>query len=147
MEDISVFGSRVQVVASSTFPAGFTLTQFADDGDPFDMPSVQIKDKAMGVNGDLIIWSKANPLMLTISLIPNSEDDKNAQVLWDANRVGKGKQSARDVVDITVVYADGSTLSLTEGTITDGPAGNAGASSGRLKTKAYQFAFENVNRT
>jgi len=36
MNDISVFGIRVQLVASETFPAGISLTQFADDADPFD---------------------------------------------------------------------------------------------------------------
>ena len=63
--DISAFGIRVQIFASSTFPTGITVTQFADDGDSLDVPQQQIADKAMGVNGDLITWSKANPLNLT----------------------------------------------------------------------------------
>lgn len=147
MNDTSVFGLRVQLTASETFPAGISLTQFADDADPFDTPSMQIRDKAMGVNGDLITWSKANPIAVTLNLIPNSEDDKNLGVLFEANRVGKGKQGARDVVSITVVYPDGRTASFTQGAITDGMPANSAASSGRLKSKAYAFAFENVNRT
>lgn len=147
MADISVFGLRVQVVASQTFPQGISLTQFADDADPFDAPSMQIRDKAMGVNGDLITWSKANPIALTLSVIPNSEDDRNLSVLFESNRVGKGKQGARDVVSITAIYPDGSTTSFTQGVITDGMPANSPASSGRLKSKAFQFAFENINRT
>lgn len=147
MQDISVFGIRVQVVASQTFPSGINITQFADDADPFDAPSMQIRDKAMGVNGDLISWSKANPIPLTINVVPNSEDDKNLGVLFEANRVGKGKQGARDVISITAVYPDGRTASFTQGVITDGQPANSAQSSGRMKSKAYAFAFENVNRT
>ncbi len=147
MNDISVFGLRVQLQASQTFPSGISLTQFADDADPFDAPSMQIRDKAMGVNGDLITWAKATPISLSLSVVPNSEDDRNLAVLFEANRVGKGKQGARDVVNVTAVYPDGRTVSFTQGVITDGMPANSPSSAGRLKSKTYMFAFENVNRT
>lgn len=145
--DISAFGIRAQVIASETFPSGVSITQFADDADPFDTPSMQIRDKAMGINGDLITWSKANPIVLTLNVVPGSEDDKNLGVLFEANRVGKGKQGARDVVSVTAIYPDGRTASFTQGTITDGMPADSASSAGRLKSKAYVFAFENVNRT
>lgn len=144
MQDISGFGLQVRVVASETFPEGFTITQFADDGDPFDFPSMQIKDKAMGVNGDLITWSKANPIEITVNTIPNGEDDANLGVLLEANRVAKGKKVVRDVVTMTAIYPDGKSVTLSNGVITDGMPANAVASAGRLKTKAYKFVFENV---
>lgn len=144
--DISGFGLRIQVVASKTFASGFSITQFADDGDPFDIPSIQIRDKAMGLNGDLITWSKANPINITINVIPGSDDDKNLSVLFESNRVGKGKNAVRDVITMTGIYPSGSSVTLNEGRITDGMPGNAVASSGRQKTKAYQFTFENMTR-
>ena len=147
MQDISAFGIRVQLVASVTFPAGFTITQFADDGDSLDVPQQQIRDKAMGVNGDLIVWSKANPLLTTINVIPASEDDRNLSVLLEANRVARGKTGARDVVTMTALYPDGTTQTWSNGAITDGIPGKALASSGRMKTKPYMFAFENLART
>lgn len=144
--DISGFGLRIQVVASETFGSGFDVTQFSDDGDPFDIPSIQIRDKAMGLNGDLITWSKANPINITLNVIPGSDDDKNLAVLLEANRVGKGKNAVRDRVTMTGIYPDGSSITLNEGKITDGMPGTAVASSGRQKTKAYQFTFENLTR-
>lgn len=147
MTDVSVFGLKVQLNASETFPSGINITQFADDADPFDTPSMQIRDKAMGVNGDLITWSKATPIPLTLNVVANTEDDKNLAVLFEANRVGKGKQGARDVIDVTVVYPDGTTASFTQGVITDGMPANSASSAGRLKSKAYVFVFENLNRT
>lgn len=145
--DISGFGLQVQIKASVTFPAGVTITQFADDADPFDLPEVVIGETAMGVNGDLISWSKANPLMPALAVVPGSDDDINLGLLFEANRVAKGKQSARDVITLVAVYPNGNTVTFSEGKILAGPPGNALASSGRLKSNTYKFAFENKTDT
>jgi len=142
-QDISGFGLQINLKASQTFPTGIVLTQFADDQDPFDSPSIQILDKAMGLNGDMVSWSKANPIMASVSVIAGSDDDKNLSVLLEANRVGKGKNSVRDVITMTAIYPDGRTLTYAEGKISDGMPGNSVSSSGRMKSKTYQFAFEN----
>lgn len=143
MNNIGGFGLVINIKASVTFPTGFDVTQFADDADPFDLPSVQIADKSMGLNGDLLIWPKASPILPTLNVIPGSEDDKNLGVLYDANRVGKGKSSAYDVITMTAIYPDGSKKILSNGAITDGMPGDSVASAGRKKSKPYAFAFEN----
>lgn len=142
-QDVSGFGAVVTVIASNTFPAGFPVSQFADDADPFDIPSITINDAAMGVNGDLITWSKAVPIKITIAVIAGSDDDANFAALLEANRTGRGKISARDTITATAVYPSGNTLTLTQGKITEGPPGSSVASAGRLKTKSYGFTFEN----
>lgn len=147
MQDISAFGIRVRVVASNTFPAGFTVTQFADDADSMTVEPQQIAETAMGVNGDLVAWSSANPLPLVLNVIPNSEDDKNLQVVLEANRVGRGKRSARDIITITAVYPDGAVGTWSGGVITMGRVGNSIASAGRLQSKPYTFSFERYTRS
>ena len=147
MEDISGFGLKVRLVASDTFPAGITLTQFADDADPFDIPSLQVRDKAMGLNGDLVYWSKANPLMVTLNMIPASSDDRNMEILVEANRVGRNKYSAKDVITLTGIYPDGRTITLSNGVITEGTIAKSITSSARMKSTAYVFAFEAMART
>lgn len=143
MQDISGVGLRITIVASKTFPAGFTITQFADDADAFDVPSMQLADKGMGLNGDLITWSKASPLVPTINVIPGGDDDRNLQVLAEANRVAKGKRSVLDEITMTVIYPDDTGATYSPGKFTDYIPGKGVASSGRLKTSAYIFAFEN----
>lgn len=145
-QDISGTGVVATIVASVTFPAGFSVTALADDADGIDVPTVQIADKAMGLNGDLVTWSKANPLLPVLNVIPGSEDDVNLGILLEANRVGKGKVSARDVITMTIAWPNGTIETYTAGKITDGMVGNSVASAGRLKTKPYNFAFENVSR-
>jgi hypothetical protein len=143
MENISGYGISVSIIASKTFPVGLFLTEFADDTDPVEIPSIQIADKAMGLNGDLVAWSRANPILLTLAVIPGSYADINLAILLEANRVGKGKIGARDVMSATVTYPAGNFIVLTDGLITDGTPASSTASSGRLKSKTYAFAFEN----
>lgn len=144
MQDISGFGLRLIVKASVTFPQGITLTQFADDADGFDAPSIQIADKAMGLNGDLVTWGRPNPLLATVNVIPGTEDDRNLAVLFESNRIGRGKQGARDVITVTAIYPDGRQATYNNGVITDGIPGRPVASTGRMKTKPYAFAFEGM---
>jgi len=147
MQDVSAFGTRLRLVASVTFPAGFDITQAADDADLLDLPSTKVAETAMGVNGDLVTWSKANPLNVTIAVIPQSEDDRNLAILLNANRAGRGKYPARDVITLTAIYPNGSTITLSGGKITDGMPGQSVASAGRMKSKTYAFSFEGQAQT
>lgn len=142
-QNISGYGISINLIASNTFPVGFTITEFADDTDPIDVPSLQIGDTAMGLNGDLITWAKANPIKANISVIPNSTDDRNLSILLDSNRPGKGKVPAQDIITLNVLYPSGNFIQLINGVITDGMPFSPVANSGRLKTRTYNFSFEN----
>jgi len=142
MFNISGFGLSVNLIASTTYPIGVQVTEFADDSDPLDVPSLQIGDVAMGLNGDLITWSKANPIKLTLNMIPDSTDDITLSILLAANRVGRGKTSARDNITMTIFYPNQNFITLANGVITDGVPFAPTANSGRLKTRSYAFSFE-----
>jgi hypothetical protein len=142
MIDISGFGLQVVLRASNTFPSGITISQFSDDADGVDVQSVQIGDSAMGLNGDLVTWSTANPIAVTINVIPGGEDDKNLAALFSANFPQRGKSSNKDVINMTVNWPDGDIKNYAKGVITEGMPGNSAASAGRKKTKAYNFVFE-----
>ncbi len=140
---VSGFGLVVTLIASNTFPTGLPITQFADDTDPVLVNDVKIADTAMGLNGDLLAWSKAAPLPMTLNVIAGSQDDVNLQILANANRVAQGKNSANDVISATIVYPDASTVVFTGGIITDAAFGRGVQSSGRQRTKSYSFLFAN----
>lgn len=144
MENISATGLEVAVKASRTFPAGFTVTAFADDSDPLDGPNVEIGDSAMGINGDLIVWNTPKPLEVTLNVLPGTEDDKNLETLADANRVAKGKSFARDAITMTFHYpVPNKRFTLINGYLKSAPAVYSAASAGRIKSRAYTFVFEN----
>ena len=148
MAIISGTGLRVQIIASVTFPnQGIIISQFADDGDPFDVPEMEIASSAMSLNGTRAIWSVANTIDITISVLPNTEEDRNLQLLFEANRVGNGKLVANDIITMTGLYNDGSSVTAINGSIMSGMVTNAISSEGRMKTKAYKFNFENITRS
>ena len=143
MIDIAGFGLGVHLVASNTYPVGIPLSAFADDADPMDIPGIELTQVAMGLNGDLITWSSANPIQVSLNMIPNGLEDDALGILAERNRVGRGKTSARDVLTLVAVYPDSRIVTFTQGVITNAPPANSVASAGRYKTKTYQFMFEN----
>ena len=147
MQDISATGISLLIKADKTFPNGFTVTQFADDADPFDLPSLEIAATAMNVNGELVTWSSPQPINPTLNVIPGSEDDNNLATLFEANRAAAGKTVARDIITIVATYPDGSTVTLSNGKLTSGFPGKSIASAGRMKSKAYSFMFQDLALT
>lgn len=143
-DDISGFGSSLRIMASNTFPIGIEITQFADDSDPIDIPALQISDSAMGVNGDKVNWTVANQIMATTNVIPGSDDDRNLALLFEANRAGRNKTSAKDVITMLATYPDGQIATFTGGSCQEFMPAKSVSSDGRLKSKSYLFSFENM---
>jgi len=139
--NVSALGTKVQLTASVTFPQGITISQFADDADGFDMPSIQIGDAAKGTNGDLVTWSKAAVETVTLNVIPGTDNDKDLKTLFDANKAVVGKVPARDVIKLVITHPDGTVDTKEGGVCTDYIPGMPFASSGRNKTKPYAFKF------
>lgn len=145
--DISGFGLRGRLVASTTFPVGVDLTRFADDTDPLDLPTVVSAETGMGLNGDLVTWGSANAILVNLSFIPNSDEDRAMETLLEANRTARGRRPARDTITLTIIYPDGSQATASGGVILQGASAQSVASSGRLKTRQWNFAFEDIQRS
>lgn len=144
MYDISASGVKGQMLASKTFPGGLSLSEWCDDSDPIDLPSVQIADTAKGINGDLLVWSKPELNKITLNVIPDGEDDENLQILFNANKVVRGRAAARDTINLIMTYPNGTKVTCSNGAITDGMPGQSASSAARKKTKSYQFTFETI---
>lgn len=143
VNDISGFGSKINLQSVPTYPAGILITTASDDQDFFDSANQAVGEVAMGVNGDMVFWSKAIANPFSISVVPDSVDDKKLATLFALNKVGKGKVSAGDLVQVIVTYPNGDKVTLINGKLVEGPAMSSVASSGRKKSKQYMFKFEN----
>lgn len=144
MHNVSATGIKMRLVASLTFPAGFDITQFADDGDPLNSENLTIAETAAALNGDLVAWGKPNVIPLTIAVLPDTDEDRNLSILWNVNRIGKNKVAVQDVITLVVTYPNGDQKILSNGVMISGPALNSGSPEGRLKTKEYEFSFESI---
>jgi hypothetical protein len=142
MQNVSANGSSIRLVASYTFPAGFDLTKFADDADPFDFTDNAVASHGSGINGDLVVWSTAGGIEMTLSALPDTDECRNLEILWAANKVAPQKVSVKDIITLIVNLPNGRQEIFSGGSITSGPAGTSASSDGRLKTKQFSFVFE-----
>jgi hypothetical protein len=142
MENISGQGLIVTVQASVTLPVPFPITQFSDDADPIDVEVIEMGAAVMGLNGDLIVWSKAVGLKVTLNIIPGSAGDIALETILRANLVARGKITAKDIITLTEVMPSGRFAIYQQGIMTKGMPSHSVASEGRLKTKPYEFIFE-----
>lgn len=145
-QDISGFGLSILLVAEKTFPSGINITQFADDADPLDIPSIKFAEPVVGLNGDLGYFGKAVPLEVGMSLFSGSDDDLSLKELVAQNRPFKGRAiGARESISLIISYPSGKTVTYSKGTITDGAPAPSVASSSRIKTSEYRFVFQDMS--
>jgi len=149
--NISGFGTKAILRASISFPTGFTISQWAHDVDPIEINELPVGDGEMNVNGTLVTWSKATRVEVNLSVVPTSQDDVNLSILLNAARPGVGKLVIPDLMTLILIYPITSlfsrprTFTYTNGKIISGTLGNALTSTGMLKSKTYNFIFEQVS--
>lgn len=147
MADVSAIGSSLTLKASETFPAGFALSAFASDADPFSFADRAIAEMELDINGNSVTRALLTPIELTINVTPNTEEANNMAVLFEANAAARGKVVNRDVITLTQVMPNGATATLSDGIITSGPGGFGTSADGRIKSQAYILKFASVSST
>ena len=141
--DISALGIKATLVAVPSYPTGFTMTQFADDGDSLNIPDMTIMQSGMGVNGDMVVWRTAVPYEVDINLIPGTDDCKNMENLFKLNMTQKNKISSKDVLTLIIEHSSGKIDVLTHGYIIGGKPAQDYSANGRAKTRTFRMVFEN----
>lgn len=147
MINISGFGMKAQLVADSTFPSGFTISEWSDETDAVDVAHLTVAEAGYGPNGDMVWWSRVNGIDVTLNVIPDSDSEVNLTALVDANRAAKGKGSAKDSVSLVFTWPDGRIVTCEPGIVVVGDIAPSMANSGRMKTRSYQFKFEQIAQT
>ena len=142
MQDVSATGVKITVITVPTYPQGFEVSEFADNADPLDFPPTQIADYGMGVNGDLVTWTKPVPLEITLNVIPNTDADKNLGILYDMNRAAKGKISAQDLVTLVASYPDGTRKIFSNGKLISGVPATAYLPTAALRQKNTNLSLK-----
>jgi len=140
----SGFGLSAFITASNTFPDGIVLTAFPDDTDPMENPPLQVTETGMGLNGNMVAWSRPAVIEVALSVITTTQDDLNLEALEDANRVSLGKVGAQDNIHLVINYPNGRKRTLQNGVIAAGPILPVVVNSGRYQTRTYRFRFENI---
>ena len=144
--DVSFAGSTITV-------AGVKITQFMDDANPVDFPDVEVSSVGINCNGKMIRYAKPAPIMMSVTVIPGSSDDKQLWSKWrsyhleDAkNNQGTWTQSLTANISIGNTNAGQKTYAFSGGTFVSGPAGPSSSGDGKMQGRTYTFAFAKVNQ-
>lgn len=141
MEQISGFGTSITVVAIQSFPQGFKITKFADDKDPLTVQELEPVGYEVLYDGNIFAFDKGAPVMVEISVMPNTEDDDNLKILLQTRKGGVKLLPVSDVTSMVITYGDGGTVILSGGTILAGPPADSITQAGRKAGNTYKFVF------
>lgn len=141
--DVSAMGLKVLVQAAPSFPVGFEISQFSDDGDSLNIGDITTMETAMGVNGDLIAWRVATPCEIELNVIPGTQDCENLETLFNLNMTQKNRVSSKDIITMVITHPNGKQTLLTNGYIIGGKPTQDYAGNGRANSRSFRFVFEN----
>lgn len=139
--NVSGFGAKCHIVSTATFPYGFALSKLADDIDPIVVEDLEIKKFEMLLDGSMLAYQTANPVLVSLSVIAGSVDDINLGVMLSASQIRGKLIKLPDTVLMTVSYPDDTISTFTRGAMLAGPPAKSVLVSGRYKTSTYKFAF------
>ena len=143
LNEISFNGGYMMLFAVPTYPTGVKIATFDAGQDPLDFGNVDIATAEMGVNGDMVAYRTPYSISITFNLIPFCAEDKILENIVNADRIQKGKNSAKNNIEMMVNYGNGRVITLTDGTFTNVPLGFGGSSDGRTATRSYTIVFRN----
>lgn len=148
--------------AKITFKVGkanVTISEFASDSDPIQVPELEVRNGEMNLNGELVTWAKPTPISFSVTLIPGSLSDKQlSAAIRSAHIGGKGENTQFDAVFVpslvlttpygqaqnTLTVASRDSWTFNNGYLNAGAPGQGTNSEGKSNSKTYTFTFESV---
>ncbi len=139
--DVSFAGSRITI-------AGITIVNFMDDANPVEFPDVEVTGYGVNCNGVMIRWAKPNAVIMSVTVIPGSNEDAQLYRLWARYRVQNGQYNSDWSNALTASISVGNTqmlgirsYSFGGGTMVSGPGGPTATGEGKMQGRTYTFAF------
>ena len=152
MIDISTVGAKIDITFKDNKRK--IITQFSDEGTPFECPDVDVSTNAKNLNGQMISSRTTNVFPVSITVVPGSEEDMFLQRrLADAAiQPGNVKSIAELAVSSLIVSipainesGEGSSAidyTFKKGRLKGGPMGPSTSAEGRMSARTYTFEFE-----
>jgi hypothetical protein len=141
MIDISAFGTGITVIATTSFPVGFSISSFADDEDPLNVENTEVSGYEKLYDGSIFTYDKTSPLLLSVGVIAGSDDDINLKILMQMRKSSPQLLPLPDTTSMVICYPDGGKVAMSNGTILSGPLADSLTAQGRRKGNVYHFVF------
>ena len=150
--DISAVGASVEIKFASGTP--ITITEFSDEGTPFDAGDIDVSTNAKNLNGQMISSRTPAVYPVSVTVIPGSDADHLLQrKLQEASIMPGSVNRIPDLlvssITISVPNINGSGIGVgtrqykwTNGRIKTGPTGPSTSAEGRMSARTYTFEME-----
>lgn len=152
MIDISTVGASVEI-SSLGLGAPLTITQFSDEGTPFECPDVDLSENRKNLNGMMISSRTPSIYSVSVTVIPGSIEDMELSRLAQKAALMPGNVSP--IKDLTISKitlklpainesgASGTrTYVWTHGRMKSAPTGPSSSAEGRMAARTYTFEME-----
>ena len=153
MIDISAVGSKVVISPASGSP--IVITEFSDEGTPFDAGDIDVSTNAKNLNGQMISSRTPSVYPVSVTVIPGSDADAMLQQLLQKASIMPGGITPISelkinsiVLSIPAVDQSGAgavaarSYRWTNGRIKSGPTGPSTSAEGRQSARTYSFEME-----
>lgn len=157
MLDISMAGATVSISGADGTSIN-NINEFTDEGNPIEIPDMDIADGNMNLNGVLVTWTKAQAAEFSFSLIPNSPSDRALSSFLARHAIG-GKGAIPEAFISTLVLnipaninqsATGSkgfkSFVFSNGRMRRGSPGLGSNAEGKMSARTFNFIFERVDQ-
>jgi hypothetical protein len=141
MHDVSGFGTTVSILATQTFPIGFTASNFADDKDPLKIEEIEPTGYEFLIDGSLFLFDKSAAIKVQLSVVAGSADDINLKIMLQARKGTSSIINLPDVTTMTIAYGNGGAVAFTNGSIISGPLADSITQAARKAGNTYTFVF------
>ncbi len=145
MIDVSAFGTKCYLLASTTYPTGFAVKSFADDVDPIVLDPITIAQSKRDVNGKFYSSGKGAVIPMSVSVIAGSDEEVSLATIVRANFNSTAVRPAMDEINLTLSYQDGTIVIFTQGRMISGPPAPSVVMSGRSKSSTFIIHFGGVS--
>lgn len=152
MIDISTVGAKIDIKFKDNKQK--TITQFSDEGTPFECPDIDVSTNAKNLNGQMVSSRTPSVYPVSITVIPGSEEDMFLQrrlaeaAIQPGNVTSIGELAVSSLIVSTPAIdesGEGShsiDYTFTNGRLKGGPMGPSTSAEGRMSARTYTFEFE-----
>ena len=155
-KDISAVGAKIVFSNLGGSAAGLTISEFSDEGTPFDCPDVDVSTNAKNLNGEMISSRTPSVIPFSVTVIPGSVADIRLREALARSLIRPSNDTPNDVEYIDTVtitmprvttrggsaVADRNTVTFTNVRFKSGPTGPSTNSDGRMSPRTYSFEAE-----
>ena len=155
-KDISAGGAKIVFSNLGGSSAGLTISEFSDEGTPFDCPDVDVSTNAKNLNGEMISSRTPSVIPFSVTVIPGSIADIRLREAVARSLIRPSNNTPNDVEYINTVtitmplvttrggsaVAGSNTVTFSNVRIKSGPTGPSTSSEGRMSARTYSFEAE-----